>query len=92
MLTGIRRRRWSGAEADSAHRGLGRLPVRLIDDRRNRKRAWELARRFDNHPIYDLLYVAVAERSLGQLITADPGLLALLVDFPRLVAPGPIET
>jgi len=91
LLTGVRRRRWNGAAADLAHRELGRLPIRLIDDDRDRDRAWELARRFDNHPLYDLLYVAVAERTRSQLITADGALRALLVDFPWVVAPGALE-
>jgi len=91
LLTGIRRGRWSGAEADGAHRELLRLPIRLVDDPRDRARAWELARRFDNHPIYDLVYVAVAERTLSLLITADQALRSLLVDYPWVVAPGPIE-
>jgi len=90
LLSGIRRRRWSGADADLAHRALGRLPVRLIDDERDRERAWELARRFDNHPLYDLLYVAVAERRRSLLITADESLRSLLLDLPWVVAPGAI--
>ncbi|MGA7173680.1 MAG: type II toxin-antitoxin system VapC family toxin [Candidatus Dormiibacterota bacterium] len=91
LLTGIRRGRWSGTEADGAHRELLRLPILLVDDPRDRARAWELARRFDNHPIYDLVYVAVAERTHSRLITADRTLRSLLVDYPWVVATGPIE-
>lgn len=90
LLTGIRRGRWTGAEADIAHRRLLLLPIQLVDDQRDWDRAWELARRFDNHPIYDLLYVAVAERARGVLVTADRALRMLLVDLPWVVAPGSI--
>ena len=55
LLTGIRRERWSGAAADSACRRLRTLAIRLIDDDRGREHAWDLSRRFDNHPIDDLL-------------------------------------
>jgi predicted nucleic acid-binding protein len=33
----------------------------LLDEPRDLQRAWELSRRYDNHPIYDLLYVALAD-------------------------------
>ncbi|MHB1711721.1 MAG: type II toxin-antitoxin system VapC family toxin [Acidimicrobiales bacterium] len=87
ILTGIRRHRWSGAEADNAFRRLWALPVQLIDDRRDLRRAWELSRRYDNHPVYDMLYVAVAERTHGLLITADRRLRELVQDFAWVVGP-----
>ncbi len=49
-------------------------------------RAWDLARRYDNHPIYDLLYVALAERRRTQLVTADSTLRQRLVGLDWLVA------
>lgn len=87
LLTGIRRRRWSGAAADRAHTLLGELPVRLLDEPRDLQRAWELARRYDNHPIYDLLYVALAERHRALLITADTALRDRLAGLDFLIAP-----
>jgi len=35
--------------------------VTLVDDVRDLEQAWDLARRDDNRPIHDLLYVALAE-------------------------------
>lgn len=87
LLSGVRRRRWSGAAADTAHTLLRQLPVRLVDEPRDLERAWDLARRYDNHPIYDLLYVALAERRRTQLITADSTLQRRLVGLDWLVTP-----
>ncbi len=87
LLTGVRHRRWSGAAADGAHGLLQQLPVRLLDERRDLERAWDLARRYDNRPIYDLLYVALAERRRTQLITADSKLRQTLIGLDWLVAP-----
>ncbi len=88
LLTGIRRGRWSGAEADSARTVLRRLPVRLVDEPRDLERAWDLARRYDDHPIYDMLYVALAERRRTQLVTADAALRQILGGFGWIVAPA----
>jgi predicted nucleic acid-binding protein len=87
LLTGVRRRRWSGAAADAAQTLLRDLPVRLLDEPRDLDRAWDLARRYDNHPIYDLLYVALAERRRTQLITADSMLRQTLVGIDWVLAP-----
>ena len=87
LLTGVRRRRWSGAAADTARSLLRQLPVRLVDEPRDLERAWDLARRYDNHPIYDLVYVALAERRKMQLITADSGLRQRLVGVDWIIAP-----
>lgn len=88
LLTGVRRHRWTGAEADRSHSRLRELPLRLIDDSRDLGRAWDLARRYDNHPVYDMLYVAVAERTRSVLVTADDGLRSLLAHLPWIVAPS----
>ncbi len=87
LLTGVRRGRWDGATADTAQALLLDLPVRLADDPRDLRRAWDLARRYDNHPVYDLVYVALAERHRTQLITADAALRRRLRGLDRLVAP-----
>ena len=87
LLTGIRRRRWSGAEADRAHTLLRELPVSLVDEPRDLDRAWDLARRYDNHPIYGLVYVALAERRRTQLVTADVSLRQRLVALDWLTTP-----
>ncbi len=78
LLTGVRRDRWSGADADAAYGRLRRLPARFVDDQRDLDRAWDLSRRYDNHPVYDMLYVAVAERTRSVLITADEALRSRL--------------
>jgi len=87
LLTGLRRRRWSGAEADAAYSRLRRLPVRIVDDERDLDRAWDLARRYDDHPIYEMVYVAVAERRGAVLVTADEGLRRRLSTLAWVVGP-----
>ena len=87
LLSGIRRRRWSGQAADGARRLLRELPVRLADEPRDLDRAWDLARRYDAHPVYDMVYVALAERRNTQLVTADAALRQLLGDVDWIVAP-----
>lgn len=87
LLIGVRRRRWSGAAADAAQALLRELPVRLIDERRDLDRAWDLARRYDNHPVYDLVYVALAERRRTQLVTADTRLRRTLAGLDWVLAP-----
>jgi predicted nucleic acid-binding protein len=88
LISGIRRGRWSGAEADTAYSLLGRLPVQVVDLPQDVDRAWELSRRFDEHPVYDLVYVAVAERLGEQLVTADESLLRRLSTVPFVVPPS----
>jgi predicted nucleic acid-binding protein len=87
LLTGVRRGRWGGATADTARDLLHRLPVRLVDQPRDLDRAWDLARRYDNHPVYDLLYVALAERRRTQLVTANRTLRERLVGLDWVVSP-----
>lgn len=87
LLTGVRRGRWSGAAADAARALLRELPIRSLDEPQDLDRAWDLARRYDNHPIYDLLYVALAERRGVQLITADSGLRQTLVGLDWIIPP-----
>jgi predicted nucleic acid-binding protein len=71
LLTGVRRQRWEGQAADAAASFVASLPIALHDHSRDRHRAWELARRYDNHPIYDMVYVALAERLGEPLVTLD---------------------
>jgi predicted nucleic acid-binding protein len=42
----------------------------------------------DSHPIYDLVYVALAEGRRTQLVTAVSTLRRTLVGLDRLIAPG----
>lgn len=88
LISGVRRRRWSGAAADASHSLLLRLPIRVSDDRRDLDRAWELARRHDNHPVYDMIYVALAERTRTELITADNALRHRLAHLTWVVGPA----
>ncbi len=55
LAAGVRRRRWSGAAADAAYEVLAALPVQAVSDRRHFGRAGEMSRRYDNHPVYDML-------------------------------------
>ena len=87
LLTGIRRGRWSGTAADEGWALFRRLPVRFIDDERDLERAWDLARRYDAHPVYGMLYVALAERRRTQLITADEALRRRLRGLDWIVSP-----
>ena len=87
LISGIRRQRWTGAAADSSQALLLRLPVRVVDDERDLVRAWELARRYDNHPVYDMIYVALAERTGTELVTADALLRRRLDNLTWIVGP-----
>lgn len=73
----------------TVQRGVQALPPTPdwpADEPRDLDRAWDLARRHDAHRIYDMVYVALAERRRTQLITADAALRQLLgVDW--IVAP-----
>jgi predicted nucleic acid-binding protein len=80
LLTGVRRGRWDGEAADRAFAHLRDLPVDLVDTDADLDQAWELSRRYDEHPLYDLLYVAVARRLGEVLLTADRRLAGRLRD------------
>jgi predicted nucleic acid-binding protein len=88
LVAGVRRSRWSGADADAAYGLLTRLPVRSVSDSRHLDRAWELSRRYDNHPVYDMLYAATAEAARTVLITADETLLQRLGRLGWIQRPG----
>jgi predicted nucleic acid-binding protein len=90
LLTGIRRRRWTGAEADASFQLLAKLPVLLVDTPADLARAWDLSRRYDQHPVYDMIYVATAERVQHRFLTADSALANRLrhLAFVELVTPG----
>ncbi|MBO0838126.1 MAG: type II toxin-antitoxin system VapC family toxin [Actinobacteria bacterium] len=78
LAAGVRRRRWTGAQADAAYDLLAALPVRAVGDRRYLDRAWEMSRRYDNHPVHDMLYAATADAFGAVFITADEVLLRRL--------------
>jgi predicted nucleic acid-binding protein len=87
LLTGVRRGRWDGAAADSAFAMLRTMPVRIDREPSDLDQAWNLSRRFDEHPIYDMIYVAVAQRSGERLITADTRLIGRLALLGLAVSP-----
>jgi predicted nucleic acid-binding protein len=87
LLTGCRSGRWDGQAADTAFGLLERLPVSLVDDRLDLGAAWDLSRRYDNHPVYDMLYVAVARRLHEPLVTADASLIRRLGSPDFIVLP-----
>lgn len=82
LLTGIRQGRWGGAAADAAAAELDRMPLRAADIPADRVRAFELARRYDNWPVYDMVYVALAERVGTEFYTADERLRERLARLP----------
>lgn len=90
LTAGVRRRRWTGAAADAAYDLLTGLPVQTVSDRRYLDRAWELSRRYDNHPVYDMLYAATAEATGSVLVTADQTLLERLGNLGWVQRPGSI--
>lgn len=59
-------------------RRLERIPLQRAPGAPDQARAFELARRYDNWPVYDMVYVALAERLGTELITADQRLRAPL--------------
>ena len=85
LLTGVRLRRWSGAQTDASFALLRQMPVKLADTPADLGRAYELARRYDDHPIYDMLYVALSERPKIQLITADADLRSRLASLSWVI-------
>ncbi|MGH3873390.1 MAG: type II toxin-antitoxin system VapC family toxin [Pseudonocardiaceae bacterium] len=92
LLTGVRRQRWDGQAADDAAGLVASLPMTLHDDGRDRHRAWELARRYDNHPIYDMVYVALAQRLGEPLVTVDDKLRRRLAHLGLVRRPDEILT
>jgi hypothetical protein len=50
--------------------------------------AFELARRYDNWPVYDMVYVALAERLGTEFYTADGNLRARLAHLPWVLGVG----
>lgn len=87
LLTGCRRGRWDGQAADIAFGLLSDLPVEVRDEAADLARAWELSRRFDEHPLYDMVYVALAERLGEQLVTADRALCQRVALLGFVVGP-----
>jgi predicted nucleic acid-binding protein len=86
LLTGIRRGRWSAA-ADAA--AALRIPLRRADTPRDEARAFEPARRSDNWPVCDMIYVALAERLGMELITADGRLATRLAHLGWVTGVSP---
>ncbi|MDR2983393.1 MAG: type II toxin-antitoxin system VapC family toxin [Nocardiopsaceae bacterium] len=82
LLTGIRRGRWNGEAADRAFAALDSIPIVPSDAPKDRERAFELARRYDNWPVYDMVYVALAERLGTEFYTADDRLRTRLAHLP----------
>lgn len=92
LLTGVRRQRWDGAAADAASRLAVALPIVTHDIARDLDAAWELARRHDNYPIYDMLYVALAQRIGEPLVTLDDRLRRRLAHLGWVLRPDEILT
>ena len=82
LLTGIRRGRWDGEAADAAFAQLAQIPIVVADGPDDWQRAFELARRYDNWSVYDMVYVALAERLGTEFYTADDRLSARLAHLP----------
>jgi hypothetical protein len=61
--------------------------VQLADEPRDLDRAWDLSRRYDAHPIHDMVYLALAERRRTHLITRRCRPPAAPRDVDWIVAP-----
>jgi predicted nucleic acid-binding protein len=88
LLTGIRRGRWDGGFADAACARCAQLPIRSADIPIDGERAFEMARRYDNWPVYDMVYVALAERLGTEFYTADDRLRSRLAHLPWVLGIG----
>lgn len=87
LVTGVRRGRWDGSAADAAFEMLRQMPIEHLDQPADLERAWDLSRRYDQHPVYDMLYVALAERAEDVLITADQRLRVKTTGLGMVVTP-----
>jgi predicted nucleic acid-binding protein len=88
LLTGIRRGRWDGAAADASFSALQSLPVTVVESEGLLPRAWDLARRYDEHPLYDMVYLALAQMLSETLYTADRAHVARIGQSNRVVLVG----
>ena len=88
LLTALRGGRWEGAVADQARELVTTLPIGFQQTEADEHRAWELARRYDNWPVYDMVYLALAARLGGPLVTLDDRLLRRFAHLDLVVAPG----
>ena len=50
--------------------------------------AFDLARRYENWPVYDMVYVAIAERAGTEFVTADARLRARLAHLGWVKLPA----
>jgi len=57
--------------ADEAFRLACQLPIAIDNDTNYRKRAWEIATRFQLPTVYDAIYLALAEANRCEFWTAD---------------------
>ena len=63
------------------------MPWRVWEPEGTVADAWELARRYDSHPVYDMVYFETARSARTALVTADARLVALLGSDHRVVGP-----
>jgi predicted nucleic acid-binding protein len=91
MLQSVQRGELTDAEALQRHERITEVKMRLLGDRVSRRTAWKLAREQGWDTIYGAEYIAIAKLQADQLITVDPGLVAMatgivpLAPFNRLV-------
>ena len=92
LLTGVRRGRWSGAAADASFATLQSLPMRVVEAQGLLVGAWDLARRYDEHPLYDMVYLGLAQMLGTTLYTADRALLSRIGASDHVVLVGSSAT
>jgi predicted nucleic acid-binding protein len=89
----VRRGELTKAEADVATQTLEQADVTLVSTRRYLARAAAIAVELD-HPVYDAMYLAVAEASGLRLVTADERLVHKLREgrnrFREILVPRPL--
>ena len=88
LLTGMRRGRWTGAAADASFVALTSMPVSIVESDGLLQRSWDLARRYDEHPVYDMVYLALAQMLGDTLYTADRALIGRLGESDHIVFVG----
>jgi predicted nucleic acid-binding protein len=64
------------------------MPVRRVDTEADRVRAFELARRYGDWPVDNMLCVALAERLGTDFVTADKKLRDRLAHLGWVKGPG----
>ena len=64
------------------------MPVSIVESDGLLQRAWDLARRYDEHPVYDMVYLALAQMLGDTLYTADRAFVSRVGESDHIVFVG----